>query len=49
MKYIKAILVLPVNNGNIVQSPGNGHCLVYSTMKSCNIQFYNCPQINIRH
>ena len=30
MEYIKDIL--PENNWNIVQSPGNGHCLVYSTM-----------------
>ena len=30
MEYIKDIL--PENNWNIVQSPGNGHCLVYSTL-----------------
>ena len=44
MEYIKDIL--PANNWNIVQSPGNRHCLVYSTMKSWNNQFYKHPQIN---
>ena len=38
--------IIPANNWNIVQSPGNGHCLVYSTTKSWNNQFYNHPQIN---
>ena len=44
MEYIKDKLTS--NNWNIIQSPGNGHCLVYSTMKSWNNQFYNNPQIN---
>ena len=37
MEYIKDIL--PENNWNIVQSPGNGHYLVYSTIKSWNSHF----------
>ena len=31
--------ILPAKNWNIVQSPGNGHCHVYSTMNSWNNNF----------
>ena len=44
MECIKYILC--ANNWKIVQSTGDGHCLVYSTMNSWNNQLYNNPPIN---
>ena len=37
--------ILSTNNWTIVQSPGDGHCLVYSTISSWNSQLYNHPPI----
>ena len=38
--------ILTSNNWRIAQSPGDGHCLIYSTISSWNSQLCNHPPIN---
>ena len=38
--------ILTSNNWRIAQSPGDGHCLIYSTISSWNSQLCNHPSIN---
>ena len=44
MEYIKDIIT--ENNWNIVQSPGNGHCLVYSIANPRLLHFFKLPTIS---
>ena len=38
--------ILTSHNWRIAQSPGDGHCLIYSTISSWNSQLCNHPPIN---
>ena len=45
-QIIGVTYILTSNNCRIAQSPGDGHCLIYSTISSWNSQLCNHPPIN---